>query len=292
MSIAGVIERTSAINLARVLERIFDHEQPGRLRLKHRENGRTAEVKIDRGAVQDTVFGELKGDAAMKEISQTYPWDYEFVSEDPTITTGRLPWQPGERRKPALKLAGAVKPMMLNQGEIQAGFASKKPDEPVNAGKTERKSAFMAAKPNGQQRPVGARTEADEKPASAAAGRAVEPVAEKKPPAPGRRMRQWPDVADLAGWVEEGDEYAVRFAKSADKALGNIEEADWEYFAADSSSLMLWAAGIGDTLGYSAPVLAALVEPQRAASYRRLEDGFAGIYSGPDTTVDTILGIP
>ena len=87
------------------------------------------------------------------------------------------------------------------------------------------------------------------------------------------RLRREEPVA----WVEEGDEYAVRFAKSADQALGNVEEQDWEYFSADSSSLMLWAAGIGDTLGYSAPVLAALVEPQRAAAYRRLEDGFAGI---------------
>lgn len=291
MGIAGVIERTSAITLARVLERIFDHEQPGWLKLKHRENGRTAEVKIDRGAVQDTTFGDLKGDEAMKEISQTYPWEYEFVSEDTSITTGRLPWQPGERRKPALKLAGTVKPMMLNQGEISAGFASKPPAEAVNGNaKPERKSAFMAAKPAALQGLAVAAEEAT--PAVAAEPSA--PAEEKKVPSASnaRRVKQWPDVARLAAWVEEGDEYAVRFAKSADEALGKVDQQDWDYFAADCSSLMLWAAGIGDTLGYSAPVLAALVEPQRAASYRRLEDGFAGIYSGPDTTVDAIIGIP
>jgi hypothetical protein len=292
MAIAGVIERTSSITLARVLERIFDHEQPGWLKLKHRENGRTAEVKIDRGAVQDTVFGELKGDEAMKEIAQTYPWDYEFVSEDPTITTGRLPWQPGERRKPALKLAGAVKPMMLHQGEISAGFATKDPEESGNGAKPERKSAFMAARPAAPQRPAKEGKSAPEDKPVDVAEPAARPAGSKIVPAHSRRMRQWPDVAHLAAWVAEGDEYAVRFAKSADQALGTVEQHDWDYFAADSSSLMLWAAGIGDTLGYSAPVLAALVEPQRAAAYRRLEDGFAGIYSGPDTTVDTILGIP
>jgi len=281
MAIAGIIERTSAITLPRVLERIFDHEQPGLLRLKHLASGKTARVKIDRGAVQETTFGELQGDDAMKEISGTFPWEYEFISEDPTITTGRLPVQPATRpaKKPALKLAGLVKPVMLNTGGISAGFAAFQPaaEEGGPAVKTERKAAFMSAKPA----------------APAPAAVAVEEQPEMQiPAATGRRLKQLPDALSLTDWVQAGDEYAVRFAKSGDTALGKVAEGEWEYFRADSASLMLWAAGIGETLGYSAPVLAALVEPQRAAAYRRLEDGFAGIYSGPETSVDAIIGIP
>ena len=293
MAIAGTIEQTSAITLPRVLERIFDHEQPGLLRLKHRDSGKTARVKIDRGAVQETTYGELNGDAAMKEISQTWPWEYEFESEDPTITTGRLPVQPITRpaKKPALKLVGAGKPMMLNSGEISAGFAAKSapPAPAVNGANPEKKSAFMGAKPAAQQRPAPAQPGV----AAAATTTAAPVAAEKKVPgAPARRMRQWPDAASLAAWVAESDDYAVRFAKSGAVALGAVAEGEWDYYQADSASLMLWATGIGDTLGYSAPILAALVEPLRAASYRRLEDGFAGIYSGPETTVDSIIGIP
>ena len=290
MAIAGTIEQTSAITLPRVLERIFDHEQPCLLRLKHRDSGKTARVKIDRGAVQETVYGELNGDAAMKEISQTWPWEYEFESEDPTITTGRLPVQPISRpaKKPALKLVGAGKPMMLSSGEISAGFAARSapPAPAVNGTKPEMKSAFMGARAGAQQRPAPAQP-------GVAATAPVPVEAEKKVPgAPARRMRQWPDAGSLAAWVAESDEYAVRFAKSGEVALGAVAEGEWDYYQADSASLMLWATGIGDTLGYSAPILAALVEPLRAASYRRLEDGFAGIYSGPETTVDSIIGIP
>ncbi len=290
MAIAGTIEQTSAITLPRVLERIFDHEQPGLLRLKHRDSGKTARVKIDRGAVQETVYGELNGDAAMKEISQTWPWEYEFESEDPTITTGRLPVQPISRpaKKPALKLVGAGKPMMLSSGEISAGFAARSapPAPAVNGTKPEMKSAFMGARAGAQQRPAPAQP-------GVAATAPVPVEAEKKVPgAPARRMRQWPDAGSLAAWVAESDEYAVRFAKSGEVALGAVAEGEWDYYQADSASLMLWATGIGDTLGYSAPILAALVEPLRAASYRRLVDGFAGIYSGPETTVDSIIGIP
>lgn len=290
MAIAGTIETSSAITLHRVLERIFDHEQPGRLQLKHKESGKTAEVKIDRGAVQDTVFGDLKGDDAMKEITQTFPWDYEFVSEDPTIATGRLPIQPTNRppKRPALRLAGANKPMMLNTGEISAGFAAKSPaPSPTIGAKPERKSAFMGEKPAGQQSKTPVEPVKLE--------RAAAPVSEKAapaPPSPKHRVKALPHAADLAQWVADGDEYAVRFAKSGDTEFGKVADGEWEYYRADSASLMLWAAGIGDTLGYSAPILTAVVEPQRAASYRKLEDGFAGIYSGPDTTVDMIISIP
>jgi len=294
MAIAGTIESSSAITLHRVLERIFDHEQPGRLRLKHKESGQTAEVKIDRGAVQDTVFGDLKGEDALKEITQTFPWDYEFVSEDPSINTGRLPIQPANRppKRPALKLAGESKPMMLHTGEINAGFSTQLPPQVSLAGaRPERKSAFMAEKPAGQQRKTPVEPVRNERPevrATAPAGDKAGPA----PPAPKHRVKALPHAADLAKWVADGDAYAVRFARSGDTAFGKVADSEWEYYHADSASLMLWAAGIGDTLGYSAPILTALVEPQRAASYRKLEDGFAGIYSGPDTTVDMIIGIP
>ena len=288
MAIAGVIERTSAITLARVLERIFDHEQPGRLQLKHRGSGKKAEVKIDRGAVQETVFGELKGDDAMKEITRTYPWEYEFVSEDTSITTGRLPVQPANRplKKPALKLVGAVKPMMLHRDEMIAGFAAK--PAAVEA-RTEKKSPFMTPKNGAQARPAPAQP--GQVMADTAAAEMAAP-AMPQPPTPVRQVKQWPEVKDLVEWVAGSDEFAVRFAKSADQGHGAIAASDWDYFKADSASLLLWAAGIGETLGYSAPTLAAVVEPERAAAYRRLEDGFAGIYSGPNTTVDTIIGIP
>jgi hypothetical protein len=280
MAIAGIIEPTSAISLPNVLERILDHEQPGLLRLRHPASGKTARVRIDCGMIQETIFGELRGEAAMEEISATSPWEYEFISQDPAIA----PTPPQQTAKrPALKLAGAVKPMMLQSGQIRAGFAA---GAPAGTAKPERRSAFMTAKP------AAPRAAAPAVSTMAVANGGEEIVDSSIPVAPDRRMKQWPEVHSLNDWVEGGDEYSIRFARSGDMAIGKVTVDDWVYFSADSASLMLWAAGIGETQGYSAPVLAALVEPQRAACYRRLEDGFAGIYSGPDTTVDTIIAIP
>jgi hypothetical protein len=290
MAIAGIIEPTSAITLPRVLERIFDHEQPGLLRLRHLPSGKTARVKIDHGTIQETIFGELRGDAAMQEISATFPWEYEFISQDQAITMARSPQQlerqPGKR--PALKLSGAAKPTLLHSGRFTDGFAASTPaaETSLTAAKPERKSAFMTAKP------AVTRTAASAGSTMPVVDGGAETVDPFIPAAPNRRMKQWPDAQSLSDWVESGDEYSLRFARSGETVLGKVSPDEWAYFGADSASLMLWAAGIGETLGYSAPVLAALVEPQRAACYRRLKDGFAGIYSGPETTVDAIIDIP
>ncbi len=287
MGIAGIIERTSSTTLPWVLERIFDREQPGMLRLKHLASGKTARVRIVDGTVQETTFGELKGEAAMKEISATFPWEYEFISGDPGAASGSAP-VPRPLKRPALKLAGNMKPAMLNSGEISAGYAavSAAAGEAGAATRAERKSVFMAARSTAPRQPAEATGSLPgAEPADDQSGNPI-------PAAPGCRTKQWPDARHLTGWVEQGDEYALRFARSGEVVLGKATESEWEYFRADCASLMLWAAGIGETLGYSAPQLAALVEPQRAAAYRRLHDGFAGIYSGPDTGVDDLMDIP
>ena len=319
MAIAGTIERTSPITLPRVLERIFDHEQPGMLKLKHKESGRSAEVKIDRGAVQETVFGELNGDQAMKEISQTFPWEYEFVSSDTSITTGRLPVQPTvpSGKRPALKLVGAVKPMMILSGqtgrEVEASPASAKakspdsaPPEPEATKPAEAKagSRLMQAKNCPAPRPAPAKpgqapaavVQATAPPTPSApqskAAAVVAPVAPVAPPSPPRRMSSLPSAENLAEWVADGDEYALRFVIAEDRNLGNVAESEMAYFRADAVSLMERASLIGDVLGFSPPSLASLVESERAAAYRRLSDGFAGLYCGPGSTVDSMLSIP
>ncbi len=316
MAIAGTIERTSPITLPRVLERIFDHEQPGLLRLKHKESGRSAEVKIDRGAVQETVFGELNGDQAMKEISQTFPWEYEFVSSDTSITTGRLPAQlttPSGKR-PALKLVGAVKPMMILSGQTgprsevsptveKAKTPDPTPPEPQVTKPAEAKPAsrLMQAKNSPAPRPTAAKpgqapaavVQATATPTtSAPQSKAAAVPAPASPPSPLRRMSSLPTAESLADWVADGDEYALRFVIAEDRNIGNVAESEMAYFRADAASLMERASLIGDVLGFSPPSLAALVESERAAAYRRLADGFAGIYSGPGSTVDSMLSIP
>lgn len=292
MAIAGIIDRTSAITLPRVLERIFDHEQPGFLKLKHRESGKTAEVRIDRGAVEETTYGDLRGDLAMREISQTYPWEYEFVSSDPNISTGRLPVQPASRpaKRPALKLAGAVKPMMVLSGLTDAvqdasrAAVAENASAPGEAKAVESKPAvkFIQEKPTAQFRPLPVKTGI----AKESAGVAV------IPPSSMRRVSSLPTAESLAEWVEKGDEYALRFACSENLNFGSVEEHEWAYFRSDCASLMERAALVGEVLGFSPPSLAAIVEPERAAGYRRLADGFAGLYCGPDSTVEALLAIP
>lgn len=311
MAIAGTIERTSPITLPRVLERIFDHEQPGLLRMKHKESGRSAEVKIDRGAVQETVFGELNGDQAMKEISQTFPWEYEFVSSDTSITTGRLPAQlttPSGKR-PALKLVGAVKPMMILSGqtgprsEVSPIVEKAKTPEPTPPAPqvTKPVSRLMQAKTGPAPTPAPAKpgqaptavVQATAPPAtSAPQSKAAAVPAPATPPSPLRRVSSLPTAASLADWVADGDEYALRFVIAGDRCIGNVAESELVYFRADAASLLERASLIGDVLGFSPPSLATLVEPDRAAAYRRLADGFAGLYSGPGSTVDSMISIP
>gem|GEM_PF-6266004 len=92
--------------------------------------------------------------------------------------------------------------------------------------------------------------------------------------------------------MDAGDEYTVRFSCVAGQTRGNVGAGEWEYFRSDCASAMEWAALIGETLGFSPPRLAAIVEPERAACYRQLAAGFAGAYSGPGSTVDNIIAIP
>ena len=311
MAIAGTIERSSSITLPRVLERIFDQEQPGLLRLRHRESGRIAIFKIDRGAVQEMVFGDLKGDAAMREVSGAFPLEYEFESSDTSITTGRLPVQPVMRagKKPALKLVGAVKPMMVLSGltpsaaaaspsaataRVPASAPASAPAASQVVESVERKPAarFMQEKRGPQPLPAPAEPgQAKEQPRQEIPSKDAVEKSVALPPPPMRRVSSLPSVESLTEWVGAGDEFVIRFAGSAALTLGAVGEADMDYFRTDSASLLERAALIGEVLGFSAPGLAAIVEPERAAGYRRLADGFSGIYCGPDSTVDTLLAI-
>ena len=308
MAIAGTIERSSAITLPRVLERIFDHEQPGSLQLKHKESGKTAEVKIDRGAVEETTFGDLKGDLAMREISQTFPWEYEFVSSDTSISTGRLPMQPASRpaKRPALKLTGAVKPMMVLSGLPNAPSDAPQslapatvpagaPAAPRLAESVESRPAvkFMQEKSGAQPSPVPAKPGVEPPERIGAAPAQVDKVAAISPPlSTARRISNLPTAESMVEWVEAGDDYALRFACSDSLNFGKVEEKEWAYFHSDCASLMERASLIGEVLGFSPPSLAAIVEPERAAGYRRLANGFAGLYCGPGSTVDALLTIP
>jgi hypothetical protein len=107
-----------------------------------------------------------------------------------------------------------------------------------------------------------------------------------------RQMTTLPTAESVASWVDAGDEYAIRFSCSADGNRGNAGDSDWEYFRTDHASLMERAELIAGTLGFSAPLLAVIVEPERAASYRQLADGFAGAYCGPGCSVDMMLELP
>jgi hypothetical protein len=115
------------------------------------------------------------------------------------------------------------------------------------------------------------------------------PAGHKSPP---RAASQYPTAEALTAWVDAGDEYALRFLESGSQSRGNIAAADWDYFRSDFASIMDHAALIGETLGLSAPSLAAAVEPDRAACYRRLDGGFAGTYCGPGSSVESLLPIP
>lgn len=90
MNISGIIEQNSSVTLPRLLERIFDTDRPGELVLKHQNTGEEAVLTIKDGEVSNTVYGDLKNDAAMRAINQTFPWVYDFQASGGAKGDGRM----------------------------------------------------------------------------------------------------------------------------------------------------------------------------------------------------------
>jgi hypothetical protein len=237
MGFAGIIDRTSPITLARLLERIHDAGAPGKLLLTHSDTNETAVLAIDRGEIVHARCGDLDHDAVMKHLVSTFPWSYQFVAKGTQPTSdedsAQLSIRPAKR--PAIKL----KP--LPTSEERPAFADASPPmAPATAALVSRAPSAMPAE-------------------------------------------------SISAWIQGGDEHFIRFADTATERIGNVDPADWEYFRADHAWLLTTANAIRESLGFSPPITLAVVEPQRAAAYGTLENGFVGILGGKGASVSQVL---
>jgi hypothetical protein len=106
MVFVGIIERTSAISLPRLLERVYESGQTGRLELRHGETGQRATLVVDKAGIKEKRCGDLTGDAAMAEIRSSFPWHYEFIAEgaESIVARPQNPTVPTLARKLKVKI--------------------------------------------------------------------------------------------------------------------------------------------------------------------------------------------
>ena len=319
MAFSGIIDRSSPITLARLLELIYDADEPGELLLQHNETKEKAVLVISRGEVLSTQCGELSGDAAMKQLNSTFPWSYHFVSRNSAAKSAEENQFPMPRptKRPALKL----KPLLAS--EENAAFNSTAParvpstDAPsAPVGETPqptpmRRPVVLFRKPQdspSEQAEVSATPE-EAAPANQALDRPLlrllgeplpgatlpedfVPQAESPPVAPvisKAKPRSTISETNLVEWLAGGDDHFMRFAESAGTWQGTIDSDDREYFRADYHWLTSMANAVGQSLGFSTPLTMAVAEPQRAAGYGRLEDGFVGVLGGKGASVVQVL---
>lgn len=326
MAFSGIIDRNSPITLARLLELIYDTDEPGQLILQHNDTKEQAVLVINRGEIVGSQCGELSGEAAMRRVSTSFPWSYHFVGRHSAAKSDeetQLP-MPRPAKRPALKL----KPLLAS--EETSAFNSAAParvpttDAPIApVGETPpaspvRRPVMLARKapePATEQvvMPAPAVTPDSSAPEAASASPTLdrpllkligEPLpgasvpedfveqAQVPPTAPkfGRaKARRAISEEGLAAWLAGGDDHFIRFAESGGEWRGSIDSADWEYFRADYNWLAAMGNAVGQSLGFSPALTMAVAEPQRAAGYGTLEDGFVGILGGKGAGVVQVL---
>jgi hypothetical protein len=135
MAFSGIIDRTSPITLARLLERIYDADEPGELRLVNDATNEAARLVISRGEVVSSQCGELVGEAALRHLNSTFPWSYHFAGRSAKASDGSGAEtsprsMPVVAKRPAVKLkpliASDERPAFHSMGaaEVPSGTAT------------------------------------------------------------------------------------------------------------------------------------------------------------------------
>ncbi len=137
MAFSGIIDRTSPITLARLLERIYDADEPGELRLIHGDTNEAARLVISRGEVVSSQCGELVGEAALRHLSSTFPWSYHFTGRHASASEGAGAEtsprsMPLATKRPAVKLkpsaASEERPAVHSLGAAEVPSATAAPE--------------------------------------------------------------------------------------------------------------------------------------------------------------------
>ncbi len=246
MAFSGTIERTSPITLARLLERIYDAGEPGELHLEHAESKAAAVLVIHRGEIVSSTCGPLSGEGAMKELTTTFPWTYQFHPQGQTSSADARVPMPRPVKRPALKL----KPLLASEARPAFAFNHLVP---------------LADAPDVPGEPSAPR---------------ITPVL---------TAHAYLTGTALTTWLQGGDQHFIRFANADGQPRGAVEEADWDYFSADCAWLSTIAQAVQASLGFSAPSIISVAEPQRAVAYCLLKDGLAGVLGGKGASVAQVV---
>jgi hypothetical protein len=78
----GLIDRDSGMTLNRLLERVMDRSQPGRLILTAPGGDAVATLEIGSDEIKEIHFGEMTGDAALHAIQARGTWAYEYQTQN------------------------------------------------------------------------------------------------------------------------------------------------------------------------------------------------------------------
>jgi hypothetical protein len=316
MNISGILEQSSPVTLPRLLERIFDTDRPGELVLKHQNTGEQATLLISQGEVRNTVFGELKNEEAIRAINQTFPWIYEFKASGDTQGDGRLggpniikqlPQRAVGARTPGVVIATKTERNPVETPPPAVGSTGSQPSQP-----TLKIAAKAKFKPPGSTvaslatEPAAKAVEKTEPSATKLKTRKDRPylrvlgvrlAGEKSSaqsdseylPTPVLDLRAVHTTESLRPWVLTTNTGSLRFFDFDGTHFGDLTQEEWAYFRADRLFMMKMAATIGNALGYGRANMVAVVEPQRAACYWSINDGFAGAYQGNESSITDFI---
>jgi hypothetical protein len=118
------------------------------------------------------------------------------------------------------------------------------------------------------------------------------PVEEIPPPEPAVGLVPVLTDAHRQWLADPGSAYCIRFGTAGDDFAGEIHEDDRGYFRSDYEFLRATAAAIARSIGWDAPGVVAISEPERSTGYCAIEGGFLGIIGGAGTGVEHVIGFP
>lgn len=330
MSFKGTIDKNSSSLLPRLLERIFDEGNPGRLEFKHKESELTATLVLDADSVTEMRCGQTTGDEAMTQIRQTFPWEYEFVPDASSATATRSPSAaaPLLGGKAKIRLGSVdTAPSSFPDSGIEQPLhlppaADASPPAPADAPRKVLKltpvkpaatlvaspaptpiptitlAPIPEAKPASVPDPTGGSvlpttgTPVADVPASSPPILAEEPVTL---PLTSLQRVAMPEPAHqaLVDWASDGASTTTRFYARADETFGKVDPSAWEYFRMDQAYLVSSARAIGRALGYSPPLVVAVSEAVASTGYRVLNgNAIAGALASASEGVEAVVNFP
>ncbi len=365
MNMNGTLDSNSAITLPRLLERIFDTDRPGELRLQKADGSAQASINIANGEVTSTVFGDLKNKEATNAILSSLPWNFEFVPKGSVQGDGRLSGPKVVRAGAAPLRAAPLRAAPAGLKVARVGTApnanpateQNAPQAPANAAPAIPLKAAVPLRPPTEEestepasplviprkikltptqlRPPEPQEEKPEPVDVAATSIATPTVAEiatpavadtaaapttpapaentpstrsertvkeigmeliggtsfdstsPTPPKPVFDITSPQSLESLERWINGQGPGAIRFFDFNNERRGELYDEEWEYLQGDRGFLAHVALTVSAALGLGRCTMQALVEPQRAAAYWRVNS--SGSYCGEFRTENSSI---